>query len=346
MFSTIIDFVQNNKRIEYETSLDPFSSKAHLIRLIEGYIAEINVGPTNVDPIEAFQNVENFHVIPRILTYEPSQELAVINKIFSIIEMDQKIYPRMVNNCNEAIRLFNEFRNRIEKMVIITDLKALSLEDSDDLKTVLDKMNPVIGHPDVAYSDEIDRFFDDYYFGRDVIIGISDILHSCQKLRKHVEPGEELIDFNNVVSIGGLKIAKTKLPCYNSYAVLGIMKKSDLPVYNVDVVSMLLDLMCSDDVSSFWMKEINDAVIKNDDYRDSWGFFGPQTPAFLKIQIPDNIRQSMYEYIRLLTEHLEIFALEHVPEIKGIMSINFIGVWDISAIDGFLYGFNYHTLIV
>ena len=349
MYSKIIDIVRDNKQIVYETSLDSFSSKDHLMQFINEYIAEI----------EALQNDENRYVIPNVLTYEPSTELAVINKIFSIIEMDQKIYPRMyiylhinfnairdgfrlVNKCDEAIRLFNEFKDRIDKMIIIKDLKALLLEDSEDLKEVLDKMNPVIGHPDVAYSDEIDRFFDDYYFGRDVIIGISDILHSYRELRKHVEPDEELIDFNNVVSIGGLKIAKTKLPCYNSYAVLGIMKKSDLPVYNVDVVSMLLDLMCSDDVSSFWMKEINDAVIKKDDYRDSWGFFGPQTPAFLKIQIPDNIRQSMYEYIRLLTEHLEIFALEHVPEIKGIMSINFIGVWDISAIDGFLYGFNYH----
>lgn len=272
--------------------------------------------------------------------------------------MDQKIYPRMyiylhinfntirdayklVNKYNEAIRLFNEFKDRVEKMVIITALDAVTPDATNDLKLILDTMNPVIGHPDVAYSDEIDRFFDDYYFGRDVIVGYDDVIHSCQKLRKHVDPEDELIDFNKTVSIGGLNIAKTKLLSYNGYAVLGIMKKSDLPVYNVDVVSMILELMCSDDVASFWMKEINDAVIKKDDYRDSWGFFGPQTPAFLKIQIPDNIRQSMYEYIKFLTKQLEIFGLEHVPEVKGAVSISYFGVWDLSAIDGFLYSFNY-----
>lgn len=348
MFSTIINFVQNKKRIEYPTSLDPFSSKAHLIKLIEGYIAEL----------VAFQNDENRYIIPDILTYEPSKELAVINKIFSIIEMDQKIYPRMyiylhinfntirdgyklINKCDEAIRLFNEFKARVEKMVIITALDAVTPDATNDLKLILDTMNPVVGRKDVNYKDEIYDFFDEYNFRHEVIVGYDDIISSYQRLRTHVDPDDELIDFSGTVSIGGLNIAKTKLPCYNGYAVLSIMKKSDLPVFNVDVVSMILDLMRSDNVTSFWMKEINDAVIKKDDYRDSWGFFGPQTPAFLKIQIPDNIKHSMYEYIKFLTKQLEIFGLEHVPEVKGAVSISYFGVWDLSAIDGFLYSFNY-----
>lgn len=322
MFSTIIDFVQNNKRIKYPTSLDPFSSKDHLIRLIEGYIAEI----------EAFQNDENRYVIPNILTYEPSAELTKIDKIFSIIEMDKKIYPRMyiylhinfntirdayklIDKCDEAIRLFNEFKDRVNRMTINTDIEDIS---NENLKSILDTMNPVIGPKDVKYSDEIYDFFDESNFKLDVIIGFDDIFQSCQDLRSR--DGVKLINFHDSVSIGGFVIAK-----------------SDSPICNVDVVDMLLNLMRSNNVSAFWMKEINDTVIKKDDYRDSWGFFGPQAPAFLKIQIPDNIRQSMYKYIKFLTEKHEEYGLEYIPEVEGRKSTKYAGM---SHIDEFLYGFN------
>lgn len=327
MYSTIINFVQNNKRIEYATSLDPFSSKDHLIRLIDGYIAEI----------KAFQKDEKSYVIPSILTYEPSEELAVINKIFSIIEMDKKIYPRMyiylhinfntirdafrmVNKSDEAIVLFNEFRDRVERMTIGSVLSD-DLETKDDLKLILDTVNPVIGCKYVAYDDDICDFFDDYNFGMDNIIGYDNILKSCQNIRSKVDTNVvKLIDFDHTISIGGFMIVK-----------------SIMPVYNVDIVFMLIELMRSSNVTSFWMKEINDAVIKRNDYRDSWGFFGPQTPAFLKIQIPDNIRHSMYNYIRFLTEQLEEYALGYMPEVKDRKSTNYFGM---SYLDEFLYEFN------
>jgi hypothetical protein len=329
MFSTIIDFVQNKKRIEYPTSLDPFSSKDHLIRLIEGYIAEI----------EAFQNDENRYVISNILTYEPSVELAVINKIFSIIEMDQKIYPRMyiylhinfntirdgyklINKCNEAIRLFNEFKDRVEKMVIITALDTVTPNDFNDLKAIFDTMNPVIGCKDVSYKDEIYDFFDDNSFKFDVIVGFDDIIQSYNDTRSHADPNEELIDFDNTVSINGF-----------------IVTKSILMFINVHVVDTLLELMRSDNVTLFWMKEINDAVIKKDDYRDSWGFFNPQIPDLLRtqIEIPDNIRHSMYEYIKFLSDQLEKYALGYIPEVKGKKSTKYFSM---SHLDEYLYDFN------
>ena len=174
MYTNILNFINKQKHIEYETALDKYLSTKDLYNFIEEYIANLM----------EIQNDEDIFIVPILSDFDPNQELMRIDDIFNTIEEKGRIYPRMyiylhrdfnairdgailVNRIDDAIDIFEELKDRVGEMMFIDDDYE---EKEDSLKTVLDATNPVIGQSGYTFNDEINEFVEIYAFMIDKIV--------------------------------------------------------------------------------------------------------------------------------------------------------------------------------
>ena len=330
----------NANSIEYETALDKYTSLRDLYNFIDEYITELT---------EIQKNQENIFSISILSDFDPSQELKRINDIFDIIEEKHRIsvgpanadpiYPRMylylhkdfsairdaaqmVNKIDVAIDIFNDLKDRVGSMSINGDKYV---RKSDSLKTVLDDTNPVIGYNDHTYNDDINEFVEIYAFMIDKIVEHDKIIAHHRKLDKEFKG--KIVDLSSTTHFDGFIC----MPPVTSAIGRGFT------ISHVDILSNLLHLMEANNVTLFWSKEINDVVESSHDYTADWGYFTIHVPDTFKIEIPEQLREGMFKYVKFLSDQYQKYTSHYAPQFMDDKSEKYFGI---SKSDEFLYEFN------
>ena len=336
MYTNILNYINKQKPVEYETALDKYLSTKDLYNFIDGYIADLM----------EIQNDEDIFIVPILSEFDPNQELMRIDDIFNTMEEKGRIYPRMyiylhrnfnairdgailVNKIDDAIDIFEELKDRVGEMMFIDDDYE---EKEDSLKTVLDATNPVIGQSGYTFNDEINEFVEIYAFMIDKIVEHDNIIKENRRINEDYDRlstslVHDRVDLSRTASFDGFLC----LPPALTTAHMGYM------ISEVDILLNLLHLMESYNVTAFWSKEINDAVEENDDYTSDWGYFSIHVPSTFKVQIPERLKDSMYKYIKFLSDQQEKFMTKYNPQLTHNKSKKYFGI---SMSDEFLYEFN------
>lgn len=341
MYTNIINYINKQKLIKYETALDKYATKRDLIDFIDEYISEL-IG---------IQDSEDLFTISILSEFDPKQEMKRINDIFKIIEEKHRIYPRMyiylhrdfdaisdaaemVNKIDDAIDIFEELKDRVNSMEI-NDYVYDGEDDEeieDSLKTILDDTNPVIGQSGYTHSDDIGEFVEIYAFMIEKIVEHDSIIKANKKMYEEYTNDSTFsistkVDLSSTVSYDGfLCLPPILSPTDRGYTIS-----------HVDILLNLLHLMESDNVTKFWSKEINDVVESNNDYTSDWGYFSIHVPHSFQIEIPEQIRESMYKYIKFLSDQLEKYMSKYNPQLTHNKSKKYFGI---SMSDEFMYEFN------
>lgn len=346
MYNNIINYINKQKPIsvgsananpiEYRTALDDYTTKRDLIDFIDEFIVEL----------EEIQKENDIFIISFLSDFDPQQEMKRINDIFTIIEERHIIYPRMylylhrdfsairdaallVNKVDAAIDIFNDLEDRVDRMHIFKDEEHIEREDG--LKTILDDTNPVIGTVGYSYSTDICEFLTIYDFKIDKIVEHDSIYQSRKRINDDYDRPYDskcrILDLSKAMEFDGF----TCIPPVSASKSCGYV------ISDVDILLNLLHLMEADNVTKFWSKEINDAVERNNDYTAAWGFFTIHVPDTFKIQIPEHIRESMFKYIKFLSDQCQKYTSKCMPELTHNKSKKYFGL---SIFDEFMYEFN------